>query len=366
MPSATVDVRAEATDVLQRLLRINTVNPPGNETVAAELLRDYLEAAGLRCELHAREPHRANLVARLPGGDGPSLLLTGHTDTVIADPAEWSSDPWSGELRDGEVWGRGALDMKGHTVAAAVAIATLAREGFRPAGDLVYAAVADEEVGNNYGFSWLCEEHPEAIRTDFCVNEGGGDRIVVGPRVLYLCATAEKMSSPFVLRVRGRSGHGSLPAIADNALVKAAPLVERLGRLEQEPVLPPETEAFLAALLGDVPAPEDATDRVRAIDPGLASMLDPMLSFSVSPTGISASDRINVIPAVCEIVCDCRLLPGQTQAEAEAVLRAALGEGDYDLVWLEGVGGTRSAAGTPLWSAIESFVGDIDPGAGRR
>jgi acetylornithine deacetylase/succinyl-diaminopimelate desuccinylase-like protein len=287
---------------------------------------------------------------------------------VIADPAEGSRDPWSGELRDGEVWGRGALDMKGHTVAAAVAIATLAREGFRPAGDLVYAAVADEEVGNNYGFSWLCEKHPESIRTDFCVNEGGGDRIVVGSgrsgaRVLYLCATAEKMSSPFVLRVHGRSGHGSLPAIADNALVKAAPLVERLGRLELKPVLPPETQAFLAALLGEVPAPEDATARVRAIDPGLASMLDPMLSFSVSPTGISASDRINVIPAVCEVVCDCRLLPGQTQAEVEVVLRAALGEGDYDVVWLEGVGGTRSAAGTPLWSAIESFVDETDPGA---
>jgi acetylornithine deacetylase/succinyl-diaminopimelate desuccinylase-like protein len=373
--STAVDIRSEATDLLQRLLRLNTVNPPGNETAAAEVLRDYLEAAGLRCELHAREPHRANLVARLPGGSGPSLLLTGHTDTVVADSAEWSVDPWSGELRDDHVWGRGALDMKGHTVAAAVAIATLAREGFRPAGDLVYAAVADEEVGADFGFTWLCEAHPDAIRTDYCLNEGGGDRIVVGnprsgesgdgagSRVLYLCTTAEKMSSAFRLRVRGRSGHGSMPSISDNALVKAAPLVDRLGSLHQEPMLLPETEAFLVAVLGEVPPPAEAVARVREVEPALVSMLDPMLTFSVSPTMISASERRNVVPAICEVVCDCRLLPGQTQAEAEAVLRAVLGDGDYELEWIENVGGSRSPVDTPLWTAVAAFVDGIEPGA---
>jgi acetylornithine deacetylase/succinyl-diaminopimelate desuccinylase-like protein len=360
---AVLSLRDEAVDLLQRLLRIDTVNPPGNETVAAELLRDYLEAAGLECELYAREPHRANLVARLRGGDGPSLLITGHTDTVIADPAEWSVDPWSGELRDGCVWGRGALDMKGHTVAAAVAIATLAREGFRPPGDLVYAAVADEEVGDGYGFSWLCEAHPDAIRTDYCVNEGGGDRLVVGGRVLYVCTTAERMSSPFRLRVRGRSGHGSLPSIADNALVKAAPLIEQLGRIELEPRLLPETAAFLEAVLGEVPPASEAAARVTAAAPVLGPMVEPMLAFSVSPTMIEASTRVNVIPGSVEVVCDCRLLPGQTQAEAEAAIRAWLGEGAYELEWLEGIGGTGSPLDTPLWHAIEELVARDDPGA---
>ena len=130
---APMSLRDEAVELLQALIRLDTVNPPGNETAAAELLRAYLEPFGVECELYARVPERANLVARIPGrGDGPSLLLLSHTDTVLADPAEWSVDPWSGELRDGCVWGRGALDMKGQVAASAVAIASLAREGFEP------------------------------------------------------------------------------------------------------------------------------------------------------------------------------------------------------------------------------------------
>ena len=357
-------LRDEATRLLQDLLRLNTVNPPGNETQAVELLRSYLEPAGLECELLARVPERANLVARLRGrGQGPTLLLLSHTDTVVADPREWSVDPWSGALRDGCVWGRGALDMKGHVAAAAVAIAALAREGFEPTGDLVFAATADEEVGDGFGLSWLCEAHPESVRADCCVNEGGGDRIVVGGRPLYLCTTAEKMSSPFRLTVRGRSGHGSMPSIADNALIKAGRLLARFDGLLDPAKLLPETEAFLAAVLGEVPPASEVRSRLAALDGDLAAMAEPMLGFSVSPTMIEASSRRNVIPGTCEIVCDCRLLPGQTQAEAEAVLRDRFGADGYELEWLEGIGGTRSEVDSVLWSAIEGFVAREEPGA---
>src|SRR5690348_12000932 len=167
-----MSLRDEAVELLQELIRLNTVNPPGNETQAAELLRDYLEPSGVECELYARVPERANLVARIPGrGDGQSLMLLSHTDTVLADPAEWQVDPWSGELREGCVWGRGALDMKSQVAANAVAIASLAREGFRPAGDLIFAATADEEMGEgiDYGLSWLVEEHPESVRCEYAV-----------------------------------------------------------------------------------------------------------------------------------------------------------------------------------------------------
>jgi acetylornithine deacetylase/succinyl-diaminopimelate desuccinylase-like protein len=358
-----VALRDEVTALLRDLLRLDTVNPPGNETQAAELLRAYLEEAGVACELHARVPERANLVARLPGrGEGPSLLLLSHTDTVVADPAEWTVDPWSGELRDGCVWGRGALDMKGHVAAAAVAIATLAREGFEPAGDLVFAATADEEVGQDYGLSWLCREHPEAVRTDYCVNEGGGDWVLVGGRPVYLCSTAEKMSAPFRLRVHGRSGHASMPGIADNALVRAARLVDRLAGFSSPPRLTPETEAFFAAL-GDVPEPEALARSVAGLSPDVRAMVDPMLGTAVSPTMISASQRVNVIPGLCEVVCDCRLLPGDTPADVEPALRARLGEDGYDLEWVEAVGGTRSPLGTPLWDAVESFVAAEEPAA---
>src|SRR5262249_1632693 len=141
-------LRDEVTDLLQRLIRVDTTNPPGNETAAAELLRDYLEASGVACELIAKVPERANPIAPIPGGSGPSPLLPPPPDSALADPSEWSVPPFSGELRDGEVWGRGALDMKGQVAASAVAIASLAREGFEPSGDLIFAAVADEEVGD--------------------------------------------------------------------------------------------------------------------------------------------------------------------------------------------------------------------------
>ena len=346
------------------MIRVDTTNPPGNETAAAELLRDYLEAAGVECELYARAPERANLVARIRGtGDGPSLALLSHTDVVLADPAEWERPPFAAELVGDEVWGRGALDMKGEVAASAVAVAELARAGWRGSGDLVFVAAADEEVGAGFGLQWLVEAHPDAVRTDFSVNEGAGDRIELGGKVLYLCSTAEKMSSPFLLRVHGRSGHASMPSIADNALVKAAPLVERLGAFRADPQLIPEVEGFLQTLLGTVPPPGRALEAARAVAPLAGELIEPLLSMTVAPTQARASDKRNVIPAVCEITVDTRILPGQTPAEAAAAIRAWLGEGEYELVNTEGQGGTRSPIGGPLWDAVASFVEAEEPGA---
>jgi len=359
-----VSLRDETAGLLQRLIRLDTVNPPGNETEAAELLRVYLESNGVQCDLYARVPERANLVARIPGsGDGPRLLMLSHTDTVLADPAEWQVDPWSGELRDGEIWGRGALDMKGEVAASAVAIASLAREGFRPAGDLIFVAAADEEVGDGFGLQWLVDAHPDAVRAEYSLNEGAGDRLVLGGRVFYVCGVAEKMTSPFTLRVHGRSGHASMPAIADNALVKAAVLIQRLGGLQVAPRLEPEVAAFLEAVTGEVPQAGEALARATAVDPLAAEMVEPLLSFTVSPTMVEASKKRNVIPALCEVTVDCRILPGQSRNEVEAAVRAALGDADYDLAWEEGQGGTRSPMDTPLWDAVASFIEQEEPGA---
>ena len=358
-------LREEVTDLLQRLIRLDTTNPPGNETAAAELLRDYLGASGVGCELIAKVPERANLVARLPGGDGPSLLLLSHTDVVLADPAEWSVPPFSGELRDGMVWGRGALDMKGQVAASAVAIASLAREGFRPSGDLIFLAAADEEVGDGYGLEWLCKEHPEAVRCDYAVNEGGGERIELADGTpIYEATVAEKMTAPFVLRVRGRSGHASMPGIADNALVKAARLIERLAAFRPEPQLQPEVEAFLRVVLGDVPPATEAVERTRAVSPAAADTIEALLAPTFSPTIVSASVKRNVIPALCELEVDCRLLPGQHPEHVEPVIRAVLGgDIEYELEWIEARGGTRSPLDTPLWQALDEFVAEAEPGA---
>ena len=359
-----MSLRDEVVELLQRLIRLDTVNPPGNETAAAELLRDYLAESGVESELYAKVPERANLVARLPGrGEGPSLLFLSHTDTVLADPSEWRVDPWSGELRDGEVWGRGALDMKGEVAVSAVTIASLAREGFEPAGDLIFVAAADEEVGQGHGLPWLCDNHPDAVRADYALNEGAGERIELAGRAFYVCSTAEKMSSPFRLRVHGRAGHASMPGIADNALVKAAGLIERLTAYKPPLQMGPETDALTRAVAGTRLEADEALALARELDPVVAEMLEPVLSLTVSPTMISASERRNVIPSVCEVVVDCRLLPGQTQAEAEQILRDVLGDGDYELEWIEGRGGTRSPLETPFWDAIEGFVGVVDPEA---
>jgi len=362
---AATELRDETVDLLSRLIRVDTTNPPGNETAAAELLREYLEASGVSCELYARVPERANLVARLPGGSGPSLLLLSHTDVVLADPREWSVPPFAGEVRDGEVWGRGALDMKSQVAANAVAIASLAREGFRPSGDLIFAATADEEVGDGFGLEWLCEEHLDAVRCDFAVNEGGGERLeLLDGTPVYQATVAEKMTAPFLLRVHGRSGHASMPRIADNALVNATRLIERIAAYRPEPQLGPEVEGFLRAVLGDVPAASDAVTRMSEVSPAAAVLVDALLAPTFSPTIISASLKRNVIPALCEVEVDCRLLPGQHPEHVEPLIRAVLGgDVDFELEWIEARGGTRSALDTPLWSALEEWVGETVPGA---
>ena len=310
-------------------------------------------------------PERANLVARIRGGDGPSLALLCHTDTVLADPGEWERDPWSGDLVDGEVWGRGALDMKDQVAASAVAFASLAREGFAPAGDLLFVATADEEVGEGvgYGLRWLVEEHPGAARCEYAINEGGGERLLLGGVPVYVCATAEKMSAPFTVRVHGRSGHASMPGIADNALVKAAPYLGALGAYEPPRQLIPEAAAFLDVVLGEVPPLDEALARAAAVDPILPALVEPLLSFTLSPTMIDASHQRNVVPAVCEIEVDCRLLPETSPEEVSSLIRAALGDGDYELEFGESVGGTRSPLATPLWEALERFTASIEPGA---
>jgi acetylornithine deacetylase/succinyl-diaminopimelate desuccinylase-like protein len=361
---ATISLRDEAAGLLQDVIRLDTVNPPGNETRVAEHLRSYLEANGVACELYARVPERANLVARISGAaDGPRLLLLSHTDTVLADPGEWQLDPWSGELRDGQVWGRGALDMKGQVAASAVAIASLARDGFEAPGDLIFAACADEEVGDGFGLQWLVEEHPDAVRAEYCINEGGGDRLVLDGRAFYVCSTAEKMSAPFRITVHGRSGHASRPGMADNALVKAAPIVERLGAFRDEPEVGPEVAAFLQAVCGDVPQPMEAVSVARAVHPLAGDIVEPLLGTTLAPTEIEASKKRNVIPNRCQITVDCRILPGHTQEEVEAKVARLLDGAQYDLEWIEAQGGTRSPVDSPLWDVVESFVAEVEPEA---
>src|SRR4051794_39092323 len=167
-----MDLQQETVKLLRRLIRFDTVNPPGQERESIELLRVHLEAAGLECELLALDDARPNLVARLRGErEGPALGFLSHVDTVLADAGDWSHDPWSGDEADGFVWGRGALDMKSQTAAEVVAVAALGRAGWRPPrGELVVMAVVDEEAGGTYGCQFLTQEHPDRVRCDMLIN----------------------------------------------------------------------------------------------------------------------------------------------------------------------------------------------------
>ncbi len=249
MPEAA-DLERRTTELLQRLIRFDTVNPPGNEQAAQEYLAGLLGEAGFEVELLSAVEGRPNLVARVAAGsDGPALCLLGHVDTVLADASEWQVDPWSGELRDGCVWGRGALDMKSQVAAEVAAAIALAEEGWRPAaGELKLVLTADEEAGAEFGAQWLCEQHPDKVRADIVVNEGAGEVFEYKGRRIYGVCVAEKGVFRFTLSTHGRAGHASIPRIGDNALVKLGPVLEALSSAQVVPEHSPEPDAFLAAL----------------------------------------------------------------------------------------------------------------------
>jgi acetylornithine deacetylase/succinyl-diaminopimelate desuccinylase-like protein len=359
------DLERRTTELLQRLIRVNTVNPPGNERRAQELLRDLLEGAGFECELLAAVEDRPNLVARLrAASDGPRLCYLGHVDTVLASPGDWSVDPWSGELRDGCVWGRGALDMKSQVAAEAVAASALAAEGWRPeAGELRLVFTADEETGARNGARWLCEAHPDKVGCDLVVNEGAGGVFEFGGRRLYGVCTAEKGVFRFTLSTTGRAGHASIPRIGDNALTKMAPLLEALGDGRPGYELSPEPRALLSALGFDPGDPDGALREVEAADPRVAILLEPMLGVTFAPTMIRASEKINVIPARAELKVDCRVPPQLGEEHARARIADLLGGDGFEISFDETVEGNRSPIDTSLMERIRAFVEREDPGA---
>ena len=356
----------EAVELLQRLIRFNTVNPPGNEQEAQEHLSGLLGEAGFECELLAAEEGRPNLVARLRGeSEGPNLAMICHVDTVPADPGDWSHDPWSGDLHEDYVWGRGALDMKDQVASEVAACARLGRDGWRPArGDLLMIVTADEETGAHAGAKWLCEQQPEKVRCDYVVNEGAGIAMEFEGRRYYTLAVGEKGVFRFNLRAHGVAGHASLPGVGDNALLKLAPLVERL-RDQPPPESSPDTDLFLERLLGE--KPDDlgaALDRIRESDPLLAVLLAaPMLGVTLTPTKAHASEKENVVPARAEVLVDCRVPPGMGEDEVRERAAAVIGDGDYEIEFIEKVVGNRSDFSGPLADAVESWVSQFEPGA---
>ena len=362
------DLQGAATELLQRLIRFDTVNPPGNERAAQEHLARLLADAGFAVELLGRTPERPNLVARLRGAaDGPTLCLLSHVDTVLATPSDWEHDPWSGDLADGCVWGRGALDMKSQTAAEIAAAVSLAREGWRPAaGELLVVVLVDEETGGAEGAQWICSEHPGKVRCDYVLNEGGGSVIPFeGRRHLGVCV-AEKGVFRFRVSTDGAAGHASNPRIGDNALLKVVPLLERMRDRRPGHDVTDAARAMLTALGLDADDPAGALASLRERDPALALQVEPMLGVTIAPTRIWASEKINVIPAKATIGVDCRVPPGLGRDVAERRAVEVLGapdEAGYRLEWTEQVAGNASPIESPLMDAIRDWAAEHDPDA---
>jgi acetylornithine deacetylase/succinyl-diaminopimelate desuccinylase-like protein len=376
----------EAEELLARLIRFNTVNPPGNERAAQEYLAEHLTAAGFECELLGAEPERPNLVARLrpagapgrgeagadgpPAGDGPTLCYLGHVDTVLANPAEWTHDPWSGETADGFLWGRGALDMKSQVAAEIAAAASLARSGWRPArGELLIVAVVDEETGGSLGAEWITNSHPEKVRCDLLVNEGGGAVFEYEGKRCYGVCCAEKGVFRYTLSTDGVAGHASMPGMGENALLKMGPVLERFAARQPSYRLTEEPLAFMRAIGEDPEDAHGAIARLRAADPRLAIMFEPMLGVTFTPTRISASEKINVIPSRAELKVDCRVPPGLGEEEVRAGIAEVLEDGQtgaepaWRIEFTEKVVGNRSPLSSPLMDAISTWIAERDPGA---
>ncbi len=369
---------AATVDLLQHLIRNACVNEgteeSGGEVRNAQLIQNYLEGVGLDMQTFDAAPGRTTLVARIEGSEpgAPSLCLNGHTDVVPVTPEGWSRDPFGGELIDGEVWGRGAVDMLNLTSSMAVAMRHLASTGFRPKGDLVFLAVADEEAGSAYGARWMAEHHADVITTDYVLTENGGlhsgpaEAPVIGMR------TGEKGVAWRRLTVRGTPGHGSMPFKSDNALVKAAGVVQRIADYRPAPFFHElwrgEVESMsvdeeLKATLLDPNTVDDFLDGLpRAHGAGYFHAC----THTTFSCNVSASQtKTNVIPDTVSIDVDIRTVPGEGPEEVEAHLREALGD-LADHVEVEPLMNDRasiSQVDTPLWDSLQKAVNRPFPNA---
>jgi acetylornithine deacetylase/succinyl-diaminopimelate desuccinylase-like protein len=376
MATRTEDPTAEATDLVQDLIRNACVNDgtveSGGEARSVDLLRGYLEGTGLDVERYEPQPGRASLLARIEGSDpqAPSVLLMGHTDVVPVNPEGWSRDPFGAELVDGFVWGRGAIDMLNETATMAVAFRRLADSGFKPKGTLSYLAVADEEALGTWGARHLVEHERDAVYADYVITESGGFQIPSehGPRLPVM--VDEKGTYWSKITVRGTPGHGSQPFRSDNALVTAAEVVRRIHEYRPETRIGETWRRFIEGMhyppeFADQLLDADGLRELcQSLPLGLARMVYSSTHTTFAPTVMHGGTKTNVIPDKVELQVDIRTLPGQTETDVHTQLRDALGD-LYDRVEIEGNDdpSTASPTDTPLWDCLQRVSGKLVQGS---
>jgi acetylornithine deacetylase/succinyl-diaminopimelate desuccinylase-like protein len=368
----------EVVDLIQQMIRNECVNDgsaeSGHERRNVDLLRSELDGSGVDFEVYEPLAGRASLVGRIEGSDpgAPSMCWLGHTDVVPANPDTWSRDPFGGELVEGEVWGRGAVDMLNITASMSVAFDRLARSGFRPKGTLVLAAVADEEALGSHGAGWLAEHEVDAVKCDYLITESGGIPLD-GPAGMRLpVMVGEKGSCWCRLRIHGEAGHASQPLRTDNALVTAAAVVGRLAAFRPTAQIHEAWRRFIAGM--GWPSEIESTlldpDRIEGLlevmpDLGMAREAHACTHLTIAPTIVHGGTKINVIPDTVELELDIRTLPGQEEAEVRALLAEAIGDlwPKVEVVLMVDDPATSSPIDTPLWTAMQKVSERFHPGA---
>lgn len=366
----------ETVELLGTLIRNACVNTgaadSGQEIRTADTLAAYLSGA-VDVAVRDAAPGRRSLVARLEGTDpdAPSLGLLCHTDVVPAIADDWTHDPFGGELVDGMVWGRGAIDMLDVTATMAVALRAAAADGVRPRGDVVFVAAADEEAHAEHGVRHLLAHHRDEVLADRIVTEGGGWPLTAGPAPRLSWAVADKGSSWLRLDVHGRAGHAAMPWGADNALLTAAEVVRRLCAHRVTPRIDDTWTAWVSGMGYDAATTAGLLDPDRVLDtavatgdPALAAHAHACTHMTLTPTGARGGISINSIPELVEIDVDARTLPGRGPDEVEAAIRSALGElvDVVDLVWLHRLSTRTSPVASPLRETVAGIADALVPG----
>jgi len=370
------EVGEETITRLRGLLRLDTRNPPGNEIRAAEYLQLLLEAEGISGEIVGPSLDRGTFIARLKGdGSSPPLLLMSHTDVVAVEPEKWTHGPFSGDIADGFIYGRGALDMKHMVTMEAMTMLLLKRSGVRLKRDVIFMAAADEECGGNEGAGWVVKNRPELIHSEYALNEGGGIGFEINERRYYPVQTAEKGTVRFRIRTYGKPGHGSVPHF-ENPILKLAAILTKFTP-ELLPVhytntlrgyiaciadsQPPDIAQSLHLVLADETTADAAIDSLP-LEETLKLRMHAMLRNTVTPTVLRSGSQINVIPSEAEASIDARNLPGWTPEMFLEELRSVLGN-EEEITFLDPSTPLEADIQSPLFNTIKDVLKENDPEA---
>ncbi|MDW8033578.1 MAG: M20/M25/M40 family metallo-hydrolase [Nitrososphaerota archaeon] len=353
----------ELVKLLSSLIQADTSNPPGNESVAAELLREWLWERGIKSEIIEYEKGRGNLVSRLKGtGNGPSLLLLSHLDVVPADSSRWKVPPFSGVIKEGYVWGRGAIDMKSMVAIEAMIFSEMIDKEL--SGDLVLAATVDEERGGS-GVKNLLEKDFNKVITDYVLNEGGGEGILTKKGILFDIQVGERGVFWYRVRTTGTPAHGSVPDLGVNAIEKMREILNRISAFKGAYETSTPSWKYVETLLkmhgilkGFLKANnvETLIRKLAEIDRGLAETAEAMLKITMTPTIIRGGVKENIVPYECELTVDCRAPPGYLKNDIEKIISNIFQGLEYEFEFIQDFEPTLSPINTPLYKAIENSL----------